>query len=174
MGTFQLLVILVPFLLSIACLCRDPDDFLRNKEIFIWVALVSVVLSLPALQETLSLPWQDKAALYVPALFTPAYIVWGRFELPSAYSAFAGSFLTLFLADIASVTWGTLHSPQNFLSGLSGIGGAGLVDGLVVIPLASVAVIGFIRFILKSGRALRFMVGRKKWRNGACKRQPGC
>ena len=84
----------------------------------------------------------------------------GNFALPSAYTAFAGSFLTLVCADLAHAGGSAFTGPRQFEHVLSGIGGAGLWDGLVIVPVAPMALVFLVRRLLLSGRTVRFMVGR--------------
>lgn len=155
-----IIAVVVPFVLSAVFVVRERADLARNKIILLGTGFASALLAVPPAQQWMAVAWHEEGSLYVPALFTPAYLVWGRFTLPSAYTAFSGSFFTLLFADLAHAGWLGVIDVERVERALSGIGGAGLSDGLILVPLASVALVLLVRRILASGKPLRFMVGR--------------
>lgn len=72
--------------------------------------------------------------------------------LPGIFVAFSGSWTSIFLMDIAgayvvAAMTPRAHMPYTFFDPLTLIGGAGWLDGLLVMPLISAALVPVLRLI---------------------------
>lgn len=155
----QSLAILLPGFLTVIALALSLDDFLRNIKYLVVAGVLCAVLATPWIQPLLHVFGQPQGHLVVPPLFVVIYLVFGRFQWPRAETAFAGTYLSLLLADLVFSTFIFLDGkPAQVAYGA--IGGAGYADGLLISPIAGAALTGFLHWLCKRGHFFRFMVGR--------------
>lgn len=158
-------VVMVPLLLAAILTWSARSDLRGNTWVVTAALLLSMIQGLPQVQQLYFQVVSGDPALQTRAMpFFPAvYLLFGRFMLPSPSLAYAGTFLSLLATDFVSVTshWLTdpLGHPLSYH--FSGIGGAGLVDGLVVLPILAVGIVHYARYGLKRGIAFRWMLGRE-------------
>lgn len=123
----------------------------------------TTLLAVPPLQPYLHALGQSPMNVYAPPVFVVAYLVWGRYELPSVRIAYAGTFLSLMIADFAGAWLLSQHLAPSEQPFFFYVGGAGMVDGLVLIPAGAALLVGSIKLILRRGHELSFLLGRAQY-----------
>jgi hypothetical protein len=135
-------------------------------ELRLWAysVLLTTLVAIPPIQSYLHFLGQNPANIYAVPIFLLAYLVCGCYESPSARIAYAGTFVSLLIADLAGAWHLSRRLPSPTEPFPMAIGGAGLMDGLVLIPIGAGLLVVTIQQILRRGHELSFLLGRKKYR----------
>lgn len=163
-----LLAVLLPAVTAFICFHRSKLDFSRNIGLVLLACLGSVFMALPPLQASLHIFGQPMNEVVVVPLFVALYPIFGKFDLPSPATAFCGTFISLMFADLSAAMYSTLNSEHiPWWQPYTWIGGNGIFDGLLWLPLGSAALAFFIRRALVAGYEIRFLHGRDNSRGSS-------
>jgi hypothetical protein len=137
-----------------------------RRELRLWAVsvLLTTLLTIPPIQPYLHVLGQHPANIYALPIFMIVYLVWGRYEAPSARIAFAGTFVSLLIADLAGAWHLSRPMPAAAQPFFLPVGGAGLMDGLLLIPIGATFIAVLIQQVLRRGHELSFLIGRKQYR----------
>jgi uncharacterized membrane protein len=158
----QLFVILIPGFVSILAIQFAKNDFTRNFRLVVFSAFLSGFCATPWVQKHLHIFGQPETDVLIPPLFAVLYIIFGKYDWPSIASVFAGTYLTLIFGDLVSATI-SAYDYRPWWQPYTWIGGAKLFDGLVISPTISALAILYLRIILKRGRSVSFLYGRRRF-----------
>jgi hypothetical protein len=161
----SLVIALIPSLASCVLLVRYWGDLRGSRLVFAFAIALSVAQGRPEIQEVYTLHGTSASGLYAHGLpfFAVLYLIFGRYDLPSALLAWAGTYLCLMVTDLSFnyFNWRTGAYDWELL--LFGIGGAGWYDGLVWQPLGATAITAFVRSRLERGYVFQSMIGRRRF-----------
>lgn len=155
----QAIAVLAPAVVTLVCLPLAISAARANKWLLILTTVVTLFIALPPVQSVFH--WGDRPLgnTYLLPVFPVAYVLFGQFDRPSLSFMFAGSFLTLLIGDLAAMTKLAIVDGLG-VDAYGFIGGAGLMDGLLIMPIAGTALAAFVSHQLKSGKRIRLLFGR--------------
>ncbi len=159
----SLFVALLPSTVAVAILIRYRSEIRENWLIFLLAIAFSFVQGRPEIQGIYALHGRSFEGVFAHAapFFIILYIFFGRFLLPSVPLAWAGTYICLMVTDISANYFQWRIGPYDLPVLLSGIGGAGWLDGLIWLPIGAAAITAFARYRLIRGHTFKSMVGRK-------------
>lgn len=126
----------------------------RKRIVWILCTLASIALSHWHYEP---LPGGDVATqLRIPAVMAACIIVTSHPALERYFKwgvteVFAGIFLSLFLADVYGALLMAMRTGLDFGVALNGVGGAGMSDGLVLVPVGVTLVYWLINLVRRRG-----------------------
>ena len=154
-------------LISIFVLIKQRHELHVNWLIFTLSAALSLVQGRPEIQAVYLEVGRAGPGLVAHALplFVIIYLVFGRFDLPSVPLTWAGTYSCLMVTDLSFnyFQWRKGEYELAFL--MSGIGGAGWMDGLVILPFAAAATTLYARWGIRRGHDFKLMIGRRSFLN---------
>jgi hypothetical protein len=157
---FFWIAVVSPALVTIwALISTWPKPATEFRRWFFSTAPTSLVAVPPVQPYLHMIKQQELANVYAVPVFLIVYLVWGRFEVPSIPIAYAGTFLSLLIADFAGAWFAAATTSARPFFAF--VGGGGLWDGLFLIPIATGLVTAMTKKVLKNGHNLSFLIGRK-------------
>jgi hypothetical protein len=165
MAAHSIFAAILPFLASVVILYRNREDLNENWIVFGLAIALSFVQGRPEIQQLYATVGATHEGLFAHGapFFIILYLIFGRFELPSVTLAWAGSYFCLMVTDLSFNYFQWRIGPYDLPLLLSGIGGAGWADGLVITPLGAAAITAFARSKLQQGHTFRSMLGRQRY-----------
>lgn len=161
----SLVVAFIPTVLSAALLIHYRRELQGNWIVFLLSVVLSIAQGRPEIQNVYAAYGRTEAGLFAHGMpfFVVIYLFFGRFDLPSIPLTWAGTYIGLLVTDLAFNYFQWRLGPYDLPILLSGIGGGGWLDGLVVLPIAAVGVTLFARRELMRGHVFWSMVGRRRF-----------
>jgi hypothetical protein len=154
-----IVAVLIPMLAVLYCLYRDFANLRINLPVFTYSSVGGAVMALPPAQSLLHFMGQPETDIVVVPLFLGLYPLIGRFNLPSYCTAYAGTFLSLLFADLIAASYSAVYQIPWWKPFLW-IGGYGISDGLVLLPIGALLPVFLIRYAIKQGYSLRLFNGK--------------
>lgn len=139
-------------------------QFGRHRSVFALAMAVTIVIALPPIQDLFHWPGRPDGNTYLLPIFPIIYVLFSRYELPSHSFVFGGTYVTSLGGDLASAT--KLAFVDDFgIKAFSWIGGAGLLDGLILMPVLATMFSWFLERRLIRGDRIRFLVGHNAYQD---------
>jgi hypothetical protein len=158
-------LLLIQLLASVMLISRFAPELKRNVLLACLAVALSFVQARPEIQSlfgTIGPETGPYSAKGLP-IFIVLYLIFGQFSQPSVAVAFAGSFLCLLVTDVSHSFFWSQIGPESFWFHAQGIGGAGLVDGLVIAPIAASAITYLVVILGQRGVVFRSMLGQRRY-----------
>lgn len=134
----------------------------ENGMVILASLLLSILQAHPAIQALYFIVGTGNQEYHTHALpfFVALYFFFGRFHLPSLGFVYAGTYLTLLVTDLADLAfrWHGDTDRLPLMMYFDAIGGGGLWDGLLHLPLLSVLLAWLTRAELRKGKRYKWML----------------
>jgi hypothetical protein len=165
MAWHSLVIVLLPLLLSLVVMVRCRSALAGNWLLFYLAVALSFVQGRPEIQDLYAQIGRSEEYLFAHAVpfFVILYLIFGRFEMPSVWIAWAGTFLCLLVTDASFTYFQWRLGPYDIQTLLGAIGGAGWEDGLLITSLGAGTITAFAHWQIKRGHEFVSMIGRRRY-----------